>query len=90
MGNHGVIFTGSGPPTLLPGEYFDKPPVYVRSRDPNALRPESRIDYGTSYAVEHNVKVRDIGTIDDSDLHRVISYHRQAAGPTLWANGLGT
>lgn len=75
MRDHGVIYTSATPPPLLPGENLDKQPIHVWPTNRDTLAPESRVNYGKVYAVEHNVKVRDIGMVDEEHLPLIDLYY---------------
>ncbi|ORY18180.1 hypothetical protein BCR34DRAFT_473748 [Clohesyomyces aquaticus] len=78
--DHGVIYTGhygEGPPPPLPGEAMTKHPIRVDSVYEEMLESSSRINFGKPYAVEHNVKVCNIGMVADEHLHLLIGYFRQ-------------
>lgn len=79
--DHGVIYTGdedTEPPTVLAGEEITKEPIRVLSRNGEALIPSSRINYGKPYAVEHNVKVLEIGKIIPEHMHLLEAYFASA------------
>jgi hypothetical protein len=76
--DHGVIYSGNTPPTLLPNETIDKSPIHIEVSDDYGLHPLSRINYGKVYAVEHNVKVREIGMVDEAHLDLLSGYFESA------------
>jgi hypothetical protein len=41
------------------------------------MDPESRVNFGKTYTVEHNVKVYDFGHVDKNYLHRLRSQWKQ-------------
>lgn len=79
--DHGLVYTG-GPwtpaPSLLFGEGITKQPIRVEPKDNEYLRSESRINFGKPYAVEHNVKVKEIGMVAPEHLHLLRAYFEQA------------
>ena len=78
MEDHAVIYTDQRPPDLLPGENVSKQPIRVISSSTQRLAPESRINFGKPYAVEHNCKVQEVGMVADKDIHLLTSYFQQA------------
>ncbi|KAF2727514.1 hypothetical protein EJ04DRAFT_451204 [Polyplosphaeria fusca] len=75
--DHGVIYTGErgdDPPELLENEGISKSPIRVDSAAGELLEPESRINYGKPYAVEHNVKVLEIGQVAPEHIHLLQIY----------------
>jgi len=76
--DHGIIYTGDKTPQLSRTENLNIRPIHVLPKEAEGLAPESRIDYGKSYAVEHNVKVADIGTVDEAHLDRLQRYSKAA------------
>jgi hypothetical protein len=63
MSDHGIIHTSPDPPNQLPGEQLTKYSIRVERSGAEELSPASRVNYGKAYAVEHNVKVLDIGIV---------------------------
>jgi len=65
--DHGIIYTGtsgSEPPDLLLGENgLTKGALRVEPNGDEALDDTSRVNYGKTYTVEHNVKVLNIGVV---------------------------
>jgi hypothetical protein len=80
--DHGVVYTG-GPhtpaPNLLYGEGITKQPIRVEPKGNEYLLKESRINFGKPYAVEHNVKVMEIGMVAQEHMHLLKSYFEAAA-----------
>jgi len=84
--DHAIVYTeyqGVGPPRALPGEEgINKRPLRMK---PNMDHPESRLDkasrinFGKVYAIEHNVRVLNIGKISDEDMHLLVHYYRIAS-----------
>jgi hypothetical protein len=71
---HAVAYTTRNPPALLQGEHLDKEPIKVNAKPGQSLDPTSRINFGKTYTVEHNVLVLELGKVDDSDLHFLRNY----------------
>ncbi|KAF2732578.1 hypothetical protein EJ04DRAFT_607477 [Polyplosphaeria fusca] len=75
--DHGVIFTGDrgdDPPDLLENEGITKQAIRVDSAAGEVLEAESRINYGKPYAVEHNVKVLEVGQVAPEHIHLLQIY----------------
>ncbi|KAF2469454.1 uncharacterized protein BDR25DRAFT_49675 [Lindgomyces ingoldianus] len=78
--DHAIVYTGhSGvpPPALLAGEYITKLPLRVIPYKNESLDKESRVNFGKPYAVEHNVKVVEIGMIAEEHIHLLVNYFTQ-------------
>lgn len=67
----------------LPGEYengMHKEPIQVKPPDPadrnSYLSRASRIRFDKLYAIEWNVKVKDIGMVADWDMGKLLKYYR--------------
>jgi hypothetical protein len=78
MADHGIIYTGPNPPDLIPGESLTKYSIRVEPTGQEVLEPASRVNYGKAYAVEHNVKVMDIGMIVEGHRYLIGSYYDAA------------
>lgn len=79
--DHGVIYTGvagSNPPALLAEEAITKEPIRVEPKNGETLDPESRINFGKPYAVEHNVKIMEIGMVGEEHMHLLETYFQAA------------
>lgn len=63
MEDHGIIHTSPQPPDQLPGETLTKYSIQVQANGNETLEPASRVNYSKTYAVDHKVKVLDIGTV---------------------------
>ncbi|KAH6865203.1 hypothetical protein BKA58DRAFT_240862 [Alternaria rosae] len=74
MCDHGVIHTSVDPPNLLPGEELTKYSIQVRPTEGEKLESASRVNYGKAYAVEHNVKVLDVGLVIEPHRYLVKQY----------------
>ncbi|XTI92264.1 hypothetical protein V2W45_1246495 [Cenococcum geophilum] len=76
-----VIYTGGEhdpPPSLLEGEGITKQALRVVTDGNETLDVRSRINFGKTYTVEHNVKVLSIGTIAPEHCHLLEKYWKLA------------
>jgi len=76
-----VIYTGGeneGSPPLLENEGITKQALRVVSDGNETLDVCSRINFGKTYTVEHNVKVLSIGTIAPEHVHLLENYWKSA------------
>lgn len=79
-GEHAVVYnTGVDPQgCYLKGERrkgLYKEPIEVFPADSSSyLTPQSRVRFGKAYAIEWNVKVKDIGMVVDQYMGRLLSY----------------
>lgn len=81
--DHALIYTGdygSQPPPLLEDEHLDKHPLRVQPSKNEYLDPESRVNFGKPYAVEHNVKVVEIGMIAQEHMHYLVNHFKEGMG----------
>lgn len=79
--DHAVIYTGGErdpPPPPLAGEGITKQALRVVADGYETLDVCSRINFGKTYTVEHNVKVLSIGIIASEHLHLLEYYWRLA------------
>ena len=80
--DHAIIYTGpegSEPPDLLPGEGITKLALRVEPDGSRVkLDPISRINFGKTYTVEHNVKVLSIGIVTEEHLDLLDHYWKAA------------
>lgn len=74
MADHGIIHTTQPAPNQLPGELLTKYSIYVERSGPEILLPASRVNYGKAYAVEHNVKLLDIGMVTEDHRYLLAAY----------------
>lgn len=74
MADHGIIHTTLNVPPYLPGEHLTKYSIRVQPTTTETLHPASRINYGKAYAVEHNVKVLDIGMVVEPHRYLLSGY----------------
>ena len=78
MHDHGVIHTTLNAPNLMPGENLTKYSIRVEPTGSETLESESRVNYGKAYAVEHNVKVLDIGMVVEGHRYLIETYFDSA------------
>jgi hypothetical protein len=78
MSDHGVIHTTLAAPSLLPGEQLTKFSIRVQPANGEYLEPASRVNYGKAYAVEHNVKVLDVGMVLEDHRYLIKEYFDSA------------
>lgn len=78
MQDHGVIHTSLEAPTLIPGEHLTKYSIRVEPTGSEVLEPQSRVNYGKAYAVEHNVKVLDVGMVVEGHRYLIAAYFDNA------------
>lgn len=83
--DHAVIYTGlpgAQPPQLYAGEEaIVKQALRVHPiNGSESLNVSSRINFGKPYAVEHNVKLAEIGIIAQEHLHLLVTYFYEAMG----------
>jgi len=74
MSDHGIIHTTPYAPNQLPGEHLTKYSIRVESTEGEELNAASRVNYGKAYAVEHNVKVLNIGMVTEKHRYLLASY----------------
>jgi len=80
--NHAVIYAGpscSLPPKPLPGEKLSKNPIRVElAGNSRFFEPTTRINFGVLHAVEHNLKVRNVGIVSSAHLLLLRSHLKEA------------
>jgi hypothetical protein len=76
--DHGVVHTTLQAPNLFPGEYLTKYSIRVEPTGTEFLEAASRVNYGKAYAVEHNVKVLDIGMVVEGHRYLIEGYFNSA------------
>jgi hypothetical protein len=74
MSDHGIIHTTTTSPNQLPGEALTKYSIQVQSTEGEFLEAESRVNYGKAYAVEHTVKVLDVGMVIEGHRYLIKEY----------------
>ncbi|QDS69642.1 hypothetical protein FKW77_009140 [Venturia effusa] len=67
---HSIVYTTEQPPAPLAGEAFDKYAIKIDDvKDPSEhLHPTSRVNYSQTYTVQHNVRVKRIGTVSKQNM----------------------
>jgi hypothetical protein len=64
-----------GPPALTTEETSEKRPLGIILEDPDErIDPMTQINFGQVYTIQHNLKVKKVGRIHPSDLHRLDKY----------------
>ncbi|KAH7081325.1 hypothetical protein BKA63DRAFT_503599 [Paraphoma chrysanthemicola] len=76
--DHGVIHSSIEAPNLIAGENITKYSIRVQPTSNESLDPASRVNYAKAYAVEHNVKVLDIGMVVEGHRYLIESYFNLA------------
>lgn len=80
---HAIMYESGQDPgnCYIQGEYemgMTKEPIEMTPSDKTIpLARESRIRFGKIYAIEWNVKVRDIGMVASKDTEKLLEYWRQ-------------
>jgi hypothetical protein len=84
VGDHAMIYTGSRsdkPPQIFAGEEaMNKQALRVQPSYRESLDAASRINFGKPYAVEHNVKLAEIGLVCPDHEHLLVTYFMEAMG----------
>jgi len=78
MKDHGIIHTTPQSPNPLQGEHLTKFSIRVEPIHGEVLEPESRVNYGKAYAVEHNVKLLEIGMVTTNHQYMIEEYYDAA------------
>jgi len=80
MSDHGIVHTSDTAPNQIPGENLTKHPIKVipNTAYNDRLEPESRVNYGKPYVVEHNVKLLEVGMVCPNHLYLIAIYFDQA------------
>lgn len=75
---HAIIHIQGTRPRLVPGEAtLEKKSIAVVPAGSSVrLAPASRINFGIQHPIQHNVKVKDLGTVCDEDMPYLIGYFR--------------
>ncbi|KAL8868613.1 MAG: hypothetical protein Q9174_004873 [Haloplaca sp. 1 TL-2023] len=78
---HAIVYTGNKAPLKLKEERgLVKDPLRVLPSKPeNVLDPKSRINLGKPYPIEWNIRVKDIGRLDEKSRQKLIPYWRMEA-----------
>jgi hypothetical protein len=80
---HVQAYTGDMPPALLPGESLTEKPLKIELDDNSVepLKPETRIHFGRTYSVDHNIPFWSIGRVEVNDFERLKFLIRGATNP---------
>ena len=75
---HTIVYTGNVAPARLPGETkMDKDPIRIVPINPaEKLDSRSRINMGKVHAINHNIKVKEIGHVDQTSLPKLLGYRK--------------
>jgi hypothetical protein len=79
---YGLVYTGSTPPRIANSERYMQATA-IRIDPDNAttpLDPASRIHYGNVYTIEHNIKVKAYGMVNQASLGPLMSQFQQVNG----------
>lgn len=82
---YGLVYTGNAPPQILDSEHGMQA-VAIRIDQDNAttpLDPMSRIHYGNLYTIEHNIRVKAYGMVNQASLMPLMTQFRQVNGERL-------
>ena len=76
--SHTIVYTGQRPPTRRAEEAeMMKDPIRVIPSNANEkLDPMARINFGKVYPIEHNVKVKEIGQVDEESIPKLRQYFK--------------
>lgn len=83
---HAIVYTGKTPPQVFPEEQPGRGehpilPVAIRVDPDNRcdnLHPASRLDFGKVYTVQHNLKVKAFGLVNQRSIEALINQFRIA------------
>ena len=75
---HAIVHIQGTRPWLVPGETtLEKKSIAVVPAGSGVrLAPASRINFGIQHPIQHNVKVKDLGTVCVEDMPYLIAYFR--------------
>ncbi|KAF3053010.1 hypothetical protein E8E11_010764 [Didymella keratinophila] len=80
--DHSVVYMSGSQPVQYAGEAekgLSKDPIMIEPSDPSeTMHPASRLRYGKMYAIEWNVKFRDIGMVAKHDRAKVLKYFKES------------
>ncbi len=73
---HTIVYSGNTAPSKLPEETkMNKDPLKIILDSPkDKLDPKSRINLGKIITIDHNVKVKPIGSVDERSLVKLLHY----------------
>ncbi|KAI9874205.1 MAG: hypothetical protein M1830_010077, partial [Pleopsidium flavum] len=76
---HAIIYSGNEIPSKLEGERgLNKDALRVQLVDMSQkLDPRSRVNFGRTFTIQHNVKVKEVGMLTSSDMHKLIWYWKE-------------
>lgn len=76
--SHTIVYSGKTPPEKLPGEtQMNKDPLRINLCSPDdKLDSRSRINLGREHPIDHNVKVKYIGDVDERSLPKLVQYRK--------------
>lgn len=74
--HHSIAYTSRTPPSPSPNETMNRHPIKVDPRGGNLLNAMSRINFSKVYTVEHNLKVKNIGSVPEEHMAWVRYYYR--------------
>ncbi|MCJ1427347.1 hypothetical protein MMC29_005250 [Sticta canariensis] len=76
--SHTIVYSGKTPPEKLSEETkMNKEPLRINLCSPDdKLDSRSRINLGREHPIDHNVKVKNIGKIDERSLPKLVQYRR--------------
>jgi hypothetical protein len=71
---HGVVYTGPFPPRPIQNEVrLPTTPIRIDPFDKfDTLHPASRVDYAKTYNIEHNVKVKPFGMVNNQFMNHLL------------------
>ncbi|KAH7348837.1 hypothetical protein BKA65DRAFT_477219 [Rhexocercosporidium sp. MPI-PUGE-AT-0058] len=75
LNNHGLIYSSRDPP-IYPDGITKRPLKIILSKGAEKLVNPSYLNYGRVYTVETNVKVRDVGELDEPSKKLLRSYYK--------------
>ncbi|KAF9696681.1 hypothetical protein EKO04_005267 [Ascochyta lentis] len=80
--DHSIVYLNGNPPVMYPGEAekgLVKDPIMIVPTNANEeMDPSSRLRYGKMYAIEWNVKFRDIGVVAAHDRTKLMRYFKES------------
>ena len=78
---HSVVYFEGSQPCFFEGEEergLTKKSIRVKPASPElSMDPASRLHYGKVYPIEMNVKVKDIGDVDPTQISLLLQYYRE-------------
>jgi hypothetical protein len=89
---HAIAYMDGEEPSLLTGEQpLTKAPIAIVPSTPNSvsLSRASRIRFGRGYALQNNIKAKDIGHVRADHIGRLVSYWRMEMGMDIITSNVG-